>query len=151
MMQDLTQALNDLALPFTFKVLYNPQEYGRHDSGVLYFEKGYYEQVRSILEKLYRQHQEHFGTDVPLFTQVLAPGLSTAEEPNQKFSEQESFGLNRCHIIAQALLRARAAGNESSDVRLAMIQQCFGELGLLWEKPYLNANSEDIYQAFAIA
>jgi hypothetical protein len=151
MMRDLTQALNDLALSFTFKVLYNPQEYGRHDSGVLYFEKGYYEQVRSILEKLYRQHQEHFGADVPLFTKVLAPGLSTAEEPNQKFSEQESFGLNRCHIIAQALLQARAAGDESSDIRLAMIQQLFGELGLLWEKPYLNANSEDIYQTFAIA
>jgi hypothetical protein len=150
MMADLTQALNELAIPFTFKVLYNPQEYGRHDSGVFYFEKADYDRVKPLLDRLYCQHQTHFGTDVPLFTKVLAPGLSTAEEPNHKFSEQESFGLNRCHLIAHALLMARVAGDESPESRLERICQSFADLGLSWEQPYLNAGSKDIYQPICL-
>lgn len=38
-MELLTQALNQLFVPFSFKVLYNPSDYKRYDSGVLYFDK----------------------------------------------------------------------------------------------------------------
>jgi hypothetical protein len=48
-MEKLTQQLNEIKIPFTFKVLYNPSDYGRYDSGVLYFEKSNYEAVRQVL------------------------------------------------------------------------------------------------------
>ncbi len=144
-MESLTQQLNETKIPFTFKVLYNPSDYGRYDSGVLYFEKSNYEAVRQVLQTVYAENQSHFRTEVPLFTKLLAPGLALAEEPDCKFATQESFGMNRCQIVANGLLEARATGDESPDSRMAFIRQHFSLLGIDWQRAYLNANSDDIY------
>lgn len=141
----LTRQLNEILIPFTFKMLYNPPDYGRYDSGVLYFAKSNYEFVRSVLQAVYAQHQSHFQIQVPLFTKCLAPGLALAEEPDRKFSAQESFGLNRCQIVANGLLEAWQTGDDSTESRMASIIKHFSmqEIDLL--RPYLNSQSEDIY------
>jgi len=144
-MGSLTRQLNETTIPFTFKVLYNPSDYGRYDSGVLYFERSNYKAVRQVLEAVYSENQLHFRTEVPLFTKLLAPGLALAEEPDCKFAAVESFGMNRCQIVANGLLEARATGDESPEGRLAYIHQQFSLLGIDWQRSYLNANSEDIY------
>jgi hypothetical protein len=144
-MESLTQQLNEIKIPFTFKVLYNPSDYGRYDSGVLYFEKSNYKAVRQVLQTVYAENQLHFRTEVPLFTKLLAPGLALAEEPDCKFAAVESFGMNRCQIVANGLLEARQNGDESPDSRMASIRQHFSLLGIDWQCSYLNANSEDIY------
>ena len=144
-MGSLTQKLKEIQLPFTFKVLYNPSDYGRHDSGVLYFEKSKYEQVRQILQTVYTENQSYFQTKVPLFTKLLAPGLGLAEEPDQKFTVQESFGMNRCQIVVNGLLEARQKGDESPENRLKSAIDQFSLLGIDWQRPYLNSKSEDIY------
>ncbi len=145
-MNGLTQELNQLEIPFSFKVLYNPKEYKRHDSGVLYFDKQNYPQVKDVLTEIYHQTKEHFKSGVPLFTLKLEEGLGLAEEPNHRFSEQESFGTHRCQIIANGLLNAFSAGNNSPEVRMQAIIEEFDKLGIPLERIYLNANSEDIYQ-----
>ncbi len=145
-MDNLTGHLNDQNIPFSFKVLYNPSDYKRSDSGVLYFDKSHYEAVRSVLQTVYPKQQGHFQAEVPLFTKFLAPGLGLAEEPDRKFSSQESFGLNRCQIIANALLQAQQKGDASPEARLRAIIQQFSVLGLDLNRTYLNANSEDIYR-----
>lgn len=145
-MGNLTQQLNELAIPFSFKVLYNPKEYGRHDSGVLYFDKRDYETVRKVLQVVYRENKLHFQPEVPLFTMQLAPGLGLAEEPDQKFAEQESFGMNRCQIVANGLLAAWYQGEESNEERMQVICEQFSTLGINLQRVYLNANSEDIYK-----
>ncbi|GAX40889.1 hypothetical protein NIES4075_18560 [Tolypothrix sp. NIES-4075] len=144
----LTRQLNDILIPFTFKVLYNPGDYGRYDSGVLYFEKSNYEAVRQVLETVYAQTKAHFNTDVPLFTKLLAPGLSLAEEPDRKFAEQESFGMNRCQIVANGLLSAWHSLDNSPEERMTAILQQFSLLGVELLRSYLNANSVDIYTPF---
>lgn len=144
-MGSLTQQLNDISLAFSFKVLYNPSDYGRYDSGVLYFDKSNYEAVRSVLQTVHAEYQSHFQTSVPLFTKLLAPGLALAEEPNHQFSDQESFGLNRCQIVTNGLLEAWQKGDDSPEGRMAAILQHFSLLGIELNSPYLNANSEDIY------
>ena len=144
-MESLTRQLNETKIPFTFKVLYNPSDYVRYDSGVLYFEKSNYEIVRQVLKSVYVENKLHFRTEVPLFTKLLAPGLALAEEPDCKFAAVESFGMNRCQIVANGLLEARATGDESTDCRMAYIRQHFSVLGIDWQRAYLNANSEDIY------
>jgi hypothetical protein len=144
-MSSLTRQLNDIPIPFTFKALYNPTDYGRCDSGVLYFEKSNYEAVRQVLESVYAQTRGHFHTDVPLFTKLLAPGVGLAEEPDHKFAAQESFGMNRCQIVANGLLKAWHKGDDSPDSRMNAIFQQFSLLGIDWHRSYLNANSEDIY------
>lgn len=144
-MGSLTQLLNEMAIPFSFKVLYNPKDYQRYDSGVLYFDKKDYESVARVLDTVYVEHQLHFQPDVPLFTMQLVPGLGLAEEPDQKFGEQESFGMNRCQIVANGLLEAWHQGNDSPEKRVKAIFGQFSLLGIDLQRPYLNADSEDIY------
>lgn len=144
-MGSLTALLNAIPIPFNFKALYNPSDYGRYDSAVLYFDRSNYEVVRAVLEKVYTQHQSHFQPEVPLFTKFLAPGLALAEEPDQKFGEQESFGMNRCQIIANGLLEAWHQGDNTPSGRMTSILQQFSKLNIELQRPFLNANSEDIY------
>jgi hypothetical protein len=146
MMSTLTTLLNTMSIPFSFKALYNPSDYTRFDSAVLYLEKSYYEVVHPELKKVYAQHQAHFLPQVPLFTKLLAPGLALAEEPNNKFSEKESFGTNRCQIVTNGLLEAWQQADNSPEYRMAKIREQFSLLGIELQRPYLNANSKDIYQ-----
>jgi hypothetical protein len=145
MMEQLTHYLNEIQIPFSFKALYNPSDYQRYDSAVLYFERCYYPKVRQILQLLYSAHQTYFQPEIPLFTKPLAPGLGLAEEPDQKFATQESFGMNRCQLIANGLLKAQRAGRTLPSDRLAAIVEQFSLMKLELDRPYLNANSEDVY------
>lgn len=122
-MSSLTKELNAISIPFNFKALYNPSDYKRCDSAVLYFDKNNYHAVHSILEQVYREHQSHFQPEIPLFTKYLASGLAIAEEPDQKFAEKESFGTNRCQIIANGLLEACYRDDDSPEGSLAIYPQ----------------------------
>ncbi|MDB9372467.1 T3SS effector HopA1 family protein [Nodularia sphaerocarpa] len=144
-MDGLTTKLNALPISFTFKALYNPTDYGRCDSAVLYFDKHNYEVVRPVLERVYTENQSHFGDTVPLFTKLLAPGLALAEEPNSKFTDRESFGMNRCQIIANALLDVWQQDNDTPAGRLESILKHFSMLEIELQRPYLNPQSEDIF------
>jgi hypothetical protein len=146
LMDSLTLQLNTAAIPFSFQVLYNPAAYERYDSGVLYFERHNYPIIRKVLQAVYREHKSHFQPEIPLFTKFLAPGLGLAEEPNQKFASQESFGMNRCQIVANALLEAWEKGRNAFEDRMKIIEQHFAQHSIDIQHPYLNPNSEDIYQ-----
>ncbi len=149
-MESLTTQLNAIDLPFNFKALYNPSDYGRHDSSVLYFDKNHYEAVHPILERVYAENQSHFLPEVPLFTKVIAPGLAIAEEPDQKFGEKESFGMNRCQIVANGLIAAWQEDDDSPAGRMAAILSQFSALEIDLQRPYLNAKSKDIYTALKL-
>jgi|UPI000380678C hypothetical protein len=145
LMESLTVELNAAAIPFSFQVPYNYSAYGRYDSGVLYFERNDYPLVREVLQSIYTQHKSHFRQEIPLFTKFLAPGVSFAEEPERKFVAQENFGMNRCQIVANALLEAWQKGKNSPRERMEMICKHFADFGIDWRRPYLNPCSEDIY------
>jgi hypothetical protein len=144
-MDALTTQLNALSTSFTFKALYNPSDYGRCDSAVLYFDKPNYETVRPVLARVYTDNKSHFGETVPLFTKLLAPGLSLAEEPNSKFTERESFGMNRCQIIANALLDVWQQDNNTPQGKLESILKHFAMQEIELQRPYLNPHSEDVF------
>ncbi|EHC18097.1 T3SS effector HopA1 family protein [Fischerella thermalis] len=145
LMESLTLQLNTAGIAFSFQVPYNPSAYRRFDSAVLYFERHNYWLVREVLQAVYKQQQSHFYSEIPLFTKYLAPGLSLAEEPAQKFVVQESFGINRCQIVANALLEAWQKGQNSTQQRIQTICQHFARLGIDLQRPYLNPSSEDVY------
>jgi hypothetical protein len=145
LMDSLTQQLNAANIPFTFQVLYNPSAYERYDSGLLYFESHDYPAIHKILQVIYQEHQAYFQPEIPLFTKYLAPGLGLAEEPTQKFAAQESFGMNRCQIVANALLEAWQKGKNAVEERMKVIHQHFQHHSIDLQRPYLNPTSEDIY------
>lgn len=144
-MHKLTEQLNTIEVPFSFKTLYNPSDYSRYDSGVLYFNQSDYPAVWQVLKTLYSETQSYFQPEIPLFTKQLAPGLGLAEEPKQKFASQESFGMNRCQIVAEGLVTAQQCGNSSQEANLDAILQAFNTHRISCEKPHLNPDSEDIY------
>ena len=146
LMESLTQALNNATIAFSFQVFYNPAAYGRYDAGVLHFERQNYPTIRTILQDIYQEHQGYFQPEIPLFTKFLAPGLGLAEEPNQKFAPQESFGMNRCQIVANALLESWEKGKNALEERIEIINQHFAQHLIDMQHPYLNPASEDIYQ-----
>jgi hypothetical protein len=145
LMDTLTQKLNNANIPFSFEVLYNPGSYGRYDAGTLHFERQDYPVIHKILQAAYTQHQSYFHPEIPLFTKFLAPGLSLSEEPNQKFAAQESFGMNRCQIVANALLEAWEKGKNAIEERIQIIDKHFAQHLIDVQRPYLNPSSEDIY------
>jgi HopA1 effector protein family len=149
-MNSLTQGLNELNIPFVFKILYNPSEYKRYDSGVLYFSNHYYEIVRSVVQSTYIKYRNCFSPEIPLFTKFLAPGVGLAEEPDKKFVAIESFGLNRCQIVSNGLLLAHEKKDVSPDGRMSSILHQFLIHGIDIQLPYLNADSKDIYLALDV-
>ena len=144
-MHQLTQRLNAVPIPFSFKTLYNPADYSRYDSGVLYIEQADYKAVQPMLQEVYAATQSYFRPEIPLFTKPLAPGVGLAEEPIQKFAEQESFGTNRCQMIAQGLVAAQQANETSAEAKLDHILQSFAHHRIRFDQPYLNPDSEDVY------
>ncbi|MBD2693469.1 T3SS effector HopA1 family protein [Anabaena catenula] len=144
-MESLTDQLNKIPISFSFKALYNPSDYRRYDSAVLYFNKGQYDVVNTVLKRVYTENESYFLEQVPLFTKLLAPGLACAEEPDQKFGEQESFGTHRCQIIANGLIAAWQQGENTPEGRLASIIKHFSLQKIQLQRPYLNAKSKDIY------
>ncbi|MDJ0904283.1 MAG: T3SS effector HopA1 family protein [Xenococcus sp. MO_188.B8] len=106
-----------------------------------------YNIIREVLQTVYRENRFYFQPEVPLFSKLLTPGMSLAEEPNYKFAAQESFGMNRCQIVANGLMAAWQNGKNSPEELTESIRQEFSRLGIELQRPYLNANSEDIYEA----
>lgn len=144
-MESLTRELNQLGISFSFKVLYNPQDYNRFDSGVLYFNCQDYPVVAKVLTDVHTQHRSHFLPEIPLFTKQLAIGVGLAEEPDQKFAQRESFGMNRCQMVANGLLELFYQGNNSAADRMVAMLEQFASAGISLEQPYLNRGSQDNY------
>ncbi|MEH2362416.1 T3SS effector HopA1 family protein [Nostoc sp.] len=144
-MKGLTTQLNTMQVFFTFLVDYNPDNYGRYYSGLVSFYSNDYKLAIQVIKSLYEENQSQFQHQVPIFNKVLAPGISLAEKPEFEFNFMENFGMNRCQIVANALLEAHKNGDESKEARMKYILQHFDYFKIDLERPYLNPDSEDIY------
>lgn len=134
-----------------FSVLCNPINFSRYDSGFLRFDKYNYEVVREIIQDIYEEYKSYFQHQVPLFTKKIAPGVGLAEKPIHAYRYMDDFGINRCEIVADALLEANDNNDESPEARMQYIAQHFERLEIDLEHPYLNPGSEDIYTPLNIA
>jgi Lanthionine synthetase C-like protein/HopA1 effector protein family len=141
LMRLCTQALNEAQIPFKLKALNDPQSYSRADAAVLYIRQAHYPQVAFLLENIHPRLRTKLREAVPAFTKQLAPGLGLAEDPG----EGDSFGLNRCGLVAEGLIRAYEAGSHPPGARLEAVADRFTEVGLSLDQPYLSPNSTDIY------
>jgi HopA1 effector protein family len=145
LMNYLTSGLNASSIEFTYKTLYNPNEYGRYDSGVLYIQRSDYGAVHSLLQEIYARIAPYLFPETPLFTKRLAPGIGLAEEPVQNLNEQESFGSHRCRILADGFLKSWQSNQDSPQNRLEEILRNFSLMQIDLQQPYLNAKSSDVY------
>jgi hypothetical protein len=138
----ITQALNRLAIPFRFKCLCFPNLFDRSDAAVLYVAKRHYRITAALLADVHRAVRPTLKTPTPLFAKPLADGLGLAEDPKTG----ESFGMSRCHLLAEAVCQAHERGLDAAEARLNAVAAAFAAAGLSLERPYLNAGSTDRYE-----
>jgi hypothetical protein len=137
-----TRLLNEAGLPFRLKVLIDPELYTRCDAGVLYTPKRLHSEVAALLPALRAAVAEHLRPGTPALTKPLGEGLGLAEDP----PGGDSFGMDRCGLLAEAMVRSVELGQQTGEQRLALVEQAFGERGVALDRPYLNADSADEYE-----
>ncbi|HEX6183538.1 MAG TPA: T3SS effector HopA1 family protein [Pyrinomonadaceae bacterium] len=142
LMRAVTRGLNRFQVPFRVKCLTNTAFYKRNDSAVLYVEKRFFRITARVLAGVYEEVSAHLRPDTPLFTKPLADGLALAEEPYTG----ESFGMQRCRILAEGLLGAHARSMRDEASRLGEVERHFNAYGLSLDAPYLNPRSVDQYE-----
>lgn len=144
LMDRLTVELNQIAIPFHFKVIYYPDNYQWCDAAVLSFTKDDYPQVKPILANIYSQTQSYFQSTTPLFTKYLADGVGLAERP---FSDDAGKTRSQyCfQLVAQGLIDAWKANQQTPAMKLQQIRDRFTDAGIKLTQPYLNPNSPDVY------
>ncbi|MGV9775238.1 T3SS effector HopA1 family protein [Streptosporangium sp. NPDC003464] len=138
LVRSTTRALNALKVPFQLKVVNHPEAFKRRDAFVIYMSAGAWERHRAVLEAIHRGQADRFRDDHPCFALRLAPGLSFAQEPEIK-GQRTSFGLHRCQLVAEGLVRAHEEGADSPRERFLAIRSRYREEGLDIRHPYLNA------------
>ncbi|MCG5218422.1 T3SS effector HopA1 family protein [Streptosporangium soli] len=134
----ITSALNDLEVPFQLKVVNHPEAFKRRDAFVIYISAGAWERHRAVLEEIHRGQADRFRDDHPCFALRLAPGFSFAQEPEIE-GGRTSFGLHRCQLVAEGLVRAYEEGADTPRDRFLAIKNRYLEEGLDIRHPYLNA------------
>jgi HopA1 effector protein family len=137
-----TRLLNEAGLPFRLKVLIDPGLYTRCDAGVLYTPKRLHTEVAGVLPALRAAVAEHLRPGTPALTKPLGEGLGLAEDP----PGGDSFGMDRCGLLAEAMVRGAELGLQTKEERLALVERTFGERGIDLDRPYLNADSADEYE-----
>ena len=145
-LQSATAALNARNLPFHLKVLHSPQLFTRCDAGVLYLTRSAFGAAQPALRDIYAHVETELRSEAPALTKSLAPGLGLAGSP-----AGESFGLHRCNLIADGLVRSRTEGRTEAAGRLDCVLACWADAGLDVERPYLNPGSQDVYEALRSA
>jgi hypothetical protein len=138
-MRSATSLLNTAGFPFQLKMSASRDNFGRHDSVVLYFPAGQPESVYEMLPRLF----ELCGADLlpggPALTLSLAQGLSWAEDPGTG----ESFGWHRCRLIADGIVRAYECKEQSEEGRLRIVEDRFREERIDPEEPFVGSVSAE--------
>jgi HopA1 effector protein family len=142
LLSSLSAMLNKYQVPFRFKVVNHPGLLGRSDPALLYVGRRYYRLTAEIARQTHTQVASGLNDEVPLFTLPLAKGLAFAEDPGN----QESFGMSRCRLLAEALWLAFSEGRTKVEDRLERVRQHFAAAGTSLERPYLNFASVDSYE-----
>jgi HopA1 effector protein family len=141
--RQLTGELNQLKIPFQFAILHDPALFYRCDCGTLWLVGANYSILRSLLAEIYHAYQAEFSPQVPLFTKLLAPGLSIAQVP----VAGSSFGMQRCELLATGLFTACKRGQTAAD-KLGTIERVLTAAGVDLAQPYLNPSESDVYDLF---
>jgi hypothetical protein len=137
----LTQRLNGINVPFRLKVLNDIERTLRSDTAVLYINRADWPLVREVIPGVYEAISRAMLGSVPALTKRLAPGLGLAEDPGSG----SSFGLNRCTVLAEGLLRSYEAGKRRLSDRLETVINCYAEANVSLETPYLVGLHKDEY------
>jgi len=136
----VTSSLNVIGAAFRLKVIDTPERFSRCDTAVLYVRAPDFERLRPVLRDVSARGGLRART--PALTKPLAPGIGLAEDP----ATGESFGTNRCRLLAEGIVGAHYRGLRNPDERLAVVEAHFASRGVNIETPYLAPGSLNTYE-----
>jgi hypothetical protein len=128
----LATRLNAEAVPFRLKVANHPYRLHRCDAGVLYLRGEVFRAVRGVLQEVAATLAADLRPEIPALTLMLAPGVGLAED------DGESFGLSRCALLADGIVRAHERGSTEPAARVDVVAERFAEDGVRIDAPYLQ-------------
>lgn len=137
----LSTDLNRYRIPYRFKCLLQASLYDRRDSVVLYIAKRFLSPFLRLASARKSALESILCEGVPLFTKPLLRGLSAADEPGGGLS----FGQSRSRLVAEGILAAWMAGEQSHKEKLDRIEARFRAAGMSLLTPYLNEGARDLY------
>jgi len=140
-----TRLLNQADVPFQLKVLSDPERYDRCDAGVIYTKRRDYPAAAVPAKAVFEEVAWGLNPTPPALTKRLAPGVALAEDPGGG----ESYGMRRCHLLAEGVARAYEEGGATVADRLDAVVACFTDAGIDLDAPYLDACSQDLYPAWS--
>ena len=132
-----THALNASGLAGRLKVVNDPGGFDRCDTAVLYLRRDDFGRAGRLIAELRSEVAPWLREGSPAFTKPLAPGLSVADDPGGG----ESFGLSRCALIAEGVLRAYERGDPAA----ATVRATLAERGVDPRAPFLAPGRTDAY------
>lgn len=130
----LASRLNADGAAFRLKVANHPLRLQRCDAAILYLEGDAFRQLRAALERIAGDLRTRLEPRIPAFTLDLAPGVGLAEGRG----DGESFGVTRCELLADGIVRADARGAGRLADRLDEVARRFAEERISIDAPYLE-------------
>ncbi len=112
-MREVIQRLNESGIAFRAKVVSDPDAYHRADAGVLYFRRRDQERIAPVIARIYSTVARGLRREIPMFTKRMADGLGFAVDP----SGFQSFGQERCRLVAESLWQSFARGEQGPEAR----------------------------------
>ncbi|MEN2786784.1 T3SS effector HopA1 family protein [Sphingomonas qilianensis] len=135
----ITQEFGARAIPFACKCADTAGGFARRDPCVLYVGARHAQLVHGVLRAMLPRLAPHLRPPVPIFTELLAPGLAFAEEP----AGRDSFGGHRMRAVAYGLIAAHARGAADDAARGAAILHSFAQHSIDRNAPHLSASDSD--------
>ena len=149
--RSLLEALLKAEVPYTLKIINDPNFFTRRDNTVLYVRRELYTTVARIVLTIRRSVSGAFKDAVPSLTYPLSPGVSVADNPSEENNldvnfANTSFGLHRMELLAKGIGQAIATGFHTKEEILESMRAAFHSAGVDPERPYLNSqDSNDLY------
>lgn len=138
----ISEKLSDY-IPHSFKLPIEEIGYQRVDTAVLYIEANDFMKLKPMIKLIYTAMIPFLHSEVPGFTKMLEPGVGLAEDPMDK---SESFGLNRCRLIAEGYQLARKNYSNDLSAIKPIIKNYLERQGISLTSPYLNNRGKDEYE-----
>lgn len=138
--RELLNRLYEQKLKFDYKIFKTIRTQYRIDSAVLYFSLNDYKELKDIIFPYLLSNTHLFNDEVSVFHYPISKGVGFAEEPLIR-EENESYGLNRCKILAEVIYDSLDTLESTGIISCETFVKKFEQNNINPDKVYLNPNS----------
>jgi hypothetical protein len=134
----------DFGAPWALKAPLLAERLRHPDAVVLYVATSAWEHLQPAIAKSLRRSAPGLRDELPALTLMVAPGVGLAEDPGD-----ESFGTQRCRVIAEGLSHALGRGADTPGELCRAAEAALARHGISIAAPYLHRGSRSEYRLAA--